>query len=385
MSQEAAPTQTAAAPLWPLFLAIGGAGMMMGTGIPLVPLALEARGVDKFTIGLNGAMWSLGLILFGGFIPKVAARFGVLPTIWASLALNAIFSLIFAFTDDLALWFVLRFISGPITGVPWLLTEIWINLVVEEKRRARVLALYATLMAAGLAVGPLVLQVVGPYGPAPFVACAVLALAVAVPLLFARGAAPRIEPEEGGRWLPLAGRAPLAMVAALVAGLGETIVFTFLPLYALNGGFAANVATLWQTAFVVGGLALQMPIGWLADHMSRALVLAGCAVVSAACALALPFLDASLWTAMPLLLLFGGAAWGVYTVGLAVLGKQFAAGDMARANAAFIMIYTFGSLVGPPTVGGAMDLVGRDGLGWTLAAIYVGCTLVGLAAARPVR
>jgi MFS family permease len=358
---------------------------MTGTGIPLVPLALEARGIDKFVIGLNGAMWSLGLILFGGFIPKVAARFGVLPTIWASLALNAAFSLVFALTDNLALWFVLRFASGAITGVPWLLTEIWINLVVEEKRRARALALYATLIAAGLAAGPLILQFVGAYGPAPFIACAVLALLVATPLAFAGGSAPRIAPEEGGRWLPLVGLAPLAMLAALIAGLGEAIVFIFLPLYALGGGLPANVATLWQTAFVVGSLTLQMPLGWLADHLNRALVLAGCAGVSAACALTLPFAGVSMWTAGPLLLLFGGAAWGIYTVGLAILGRQFAAGDMARANAAFIMVYTFGSLVGPPVVGGAMDLAGRDGLGWTLAVVYAACTVVGLAAMRRVR
>ena len=47
-----------------------------------------------------------------------------------------------------------------------MVSEIWMNVVVEEKRRGRVMGLYAMLVATGLALGPLVLQVTGVYGPA---------------------------------------------------------------------------------------------------------------------------------------------------------------------------------------------------------------------------
>ena len=45
-------------------------------------------------------------------------------------------------------------------------------MVVEEKRRGRVMAIYGILVALGLALGPLVLQVVGVYGARPFLVCA---------------------------------------------------------------------------------------------------------------------------------------------------------------------------------------------------------------------
>lgn len=380
MASAASPSQAGVSALWPVYVAIFGAGVMMGTSIPIVPLALEARGVDRLTIGLSGALWSVGLLVFGAYIPRWAERVGAVRLIWIALIGSAVIQLVQAFTLDLPiwtlliLWSALRFVQGAAVGIPWLVTEIWINLVVEERNRARALAIYATLIAGGLAVGPLVLQVVGVAGPAPFIACAVLTLAVGLPLLAARGA-PRIEPEVGGRLLDTVWIAPVAMLAALAAGTGETVIFTFLPIYGVEIGVDAKQATLWQTAFVIGNLALQLPIGWIADRLPRLGVLLACVLASALAAAILPFVGASPWTMWPLLVIWGGIAFGIYTVGLTILGQRFAAGDMARANAAFVMIYTVGSLVGPPISGAAMDIFGGRALGWSLAGAYALCAL----------
>ena len=353
---------------------------MMGTSIPIVPLALEARGVDRLTIGLSNALWSVGLLVFGAYIPRWSERVGAVRLIWLALVVSAVIQLVQGFTLDLpvwailVLWSALRFVQGAAVGIPWLVTEIWINLVVEERNRARALAVYSTLIAGGLASGPLVLQVVGITGAAPFIACALLTLAVGLPLLAARGA-PRIEPEAGGRLMDTVWIAPVAMLAALAAGLGETVVFTFLPIYGVEIGVDARDATLWQTAFVIGNLALQLPIGWIADRLPRLGVLLACVLASALAAAILPFVGASAWTVWPLLVIWGGVAFGIYTVGLTMLGQRFAAGDMARANAAFVMIYTVGSLIGPPISGAAMDIFGGRGLGWSLAGAYALCAL----------
>ncbi len=387
MASAAPPSQAGASALWPVYVAIFGAGVMMGTSIPIVPLALEARGVDKLTIGLSGALWSVGLLVFGAYIPRWAERVGAVRLIWLALIGSAVIQLVQGFTLDLPVWAILilwsalRFVQGAAVGIPWLVTEIWINLVVEERHRARALAIYATLIAGGLAAGPLVLQVVGVTGAAPFIACAALTLAVGLPLLAARGA-PRIEPEAGGRLMDTVWIAPVAMLAALAAGTGETVVFTFLPIYGVEIGVDAKEATLWQTAFVIGNLALQLPIGWIADRLPRLGVLLACVLASALAAAILPFVGASPWTMWPLLVIWGGIAFGIYTVGLTILGQRFAAGDMARANAAFVMIYTVGSLIGPPISGAAMDVFGGRGLGWSLAAAYVFCALAIVVMAR---
>ena len=41
-------------PLLPIYLTCLGYGVLAGTGMPLIPLALEHRGVDTITIGHDG-------------------------------------------------------------------------------------------------------------------------------------------------------------------------------------------------------------------------------------------------------------------------------------------------------------------------------------------
>jgi MFS family permease len=361
------------------------AGVAIGSGIPLVPLALEARGVEPLAIGFNSAMWGIGLVCAGPLIPRWAARLGPVITIWLALAASAIVQVGFAFTSSLPLWFLLRFAQGAATGAPWLLSEIWINVAVEEERRGRALATYSALIAAGLAAGPLVLQVVGTQGPAPFLACAALSILVGLPFIPVRGRAPDIRPEPGGSVWATGRAAPLALIAAFVGGLGETVAFTFLPIYAVGVNLSPEAAVLWQTAFVAGNIVLQPPIGWLADHLDRAGVMTGCALVSAGAGLLLPMAGSSPWTVWPLLVVWGGAAFGIYTVGLTLLGQRFAGGDIARANAAFVMVYTVGSVVGPPLSGGAMQYLGRNGLGVSLAGFYGAAAAAALVAATRAR
>ena len=50
----------------------------------------------------------------------------------------------YTLTDSPVAWFVLTFLHGVVGGVPWVVSEIWMNVVVEEKRRGRVMGIYAS-------------------------------------------------------------------------------------------------------------------------------------------------------------------------------------------------------------------------------------------------
>lgn len=357
--------------LLPIYLSCLGYGVQAGAGMPLVPLALQQRGIDNVTIGLVEAAWGVGMIVTAHRVPAVAARLGAVPIVCAALLSGALLAIVFAFTTSLPLWFVLSFLSGMVGGVPWVISEIWINLVVDEKQRGRAVGIYVALMATGLALGPLALQVVGVYGPRPFLSYAAMAVLVALPLLSSWRTAPAIEPEKGGNFLQVMLMIPAVLVAALASGLGEQAAFSFLPIYALNAGVSAETGVTWLSAFVIGNIALQWPIGWLSDHVDRRLVLAGCALISAALTALLPLVDVHSSGILALLLFWGGISFAIYSVSLAVLGQRFSGGDIARANAALTSVYTLGGMIGPPIGGTALDLVGRPGFGLSLAAFYL--------------
>jgi MFS family permease len=63
-----------------------------------------------------------------------------------------------------------------------------------------------------------------------------------------------------------------------------------------------------------------------------------------------------------MLFFWGGVSWGIYTLGLAVMAERFTPANMAGANAAFVMMYEFGSISGPVTAGFAMDMWQRVGM-----------------------
>ncbi len=383
------PTSTASAgaaspwrALLPIYLACLAFGIQVGTSMPLVPLALERQGVDKFMIGIVGAAWGVGMIATTPFVPALVARLGAVPLICGSAVISAALSAAFAFTDGVPLWFALTFLQGVVGGVPWVVSEIWINLVVDEKRRGRAMAVYATLIAVGMALGPLILQFVGLYGPRPFLVAAGTMLVVILPLLPAWKSAPPVTlVENSGLWRVIRA-APVAMLAAFACGLGEQVAFSFLPIFAVGANVSAETGALWLSAFVIGNIVLQWPIGWAADELDRRSVLAVCALASAALVASIGFIDPQSYGILGVLVLWGGISFGIYTVGLALLGQHFSGGDIARANAAFTIMYTVAGLVGRPIAGGAMDVMGRFGMTFTLVFFYALAGVVALLAMR---
>jgi len=356
--------------LLPVFAACAAIGLQAGVAMPLVPLALERRGVDKFTIGVIAAAWAVGMLLTAPHIPRLAARLGAVPFIIGAVVAGSALTVGYTLTDSLVAWFIFTLLHGVVGGVPWIVSEIWMNVVVEEKRRGRVMAVYAILVALGLGLGPLVLQVVGVYGPKPFLTCAVLALLVAVPLLPYWKTAPKIEHHADSGYMLVIVGAPLAMLAGFACGLGEQVAFSFLPVYAVGAGVSPETGALWLSTFVIGNVILQWPIGWMADHFDRRAVLAGCTLASTFLVLMLSAVPAQSLLVIAVIALWGGLSFAIYPVGLALLGQRFGGGDIARANTAFSMLYIIGGLIGRPLAGAAMDAVGDPGLGWTLAFFY---------------
>ena len=322
------------------------------------------------------------MLAFGTRIPQLAARFGAAPSIIVAVVAGSLITVAYTVTSGPLAWFVLSFLHGVVGGVPWVVSEIWMNVVVEEKRRGRVMAVYGTMVALGMALGPFVLQVTGVYGPVPFLTCAALALLVAVPLLPYWKSSPEIVHSSDSGFGIVLLAAPLALFAAFACGLGEQVAFSFLPVYAVGNGVSAETGALWLSAFVMGNVVLQWPIGWAADHADRRAVLAGCTAASAILVVALPLVPAQSFGVIGVVMLWGGISFAIYPVALALLGQRFKGGDIARANTAFSMLYIVGGLIGRPLTGAAMDALGDPGLGWTLAIFYVAATIAALLAMR---
>jgi len=344
-----------------------GVGVAYGSVTPLISLRLEAAGVDSLLIGLQGAMFPLATLAVGAFVPAVVSRVPLLPLLYASLAIAAASSVLFPVFPALWAWFLLRFLMGAAGTVHWIVSEIWMNALAKARNRSRLMGIYATTLAAGFALGPLAVRVTGLGGWQPFAVVAAGIVIAGLPLPLAGSHAPTIPSHASARIRHLLAREPGILWAALLAGLLDAALLVFLPLYGLRSGLDQGDAITLVVWFMAGSVVFQIPLGAWADRGDRWRALRLCVACSLLGALLLPVLTPGGWLPSRALLaaalfVWGGTAFGLYTLSLAVLGDRSRLAELAAANTAFVMVYELGSISGPVLVGAAMDAVGRQGL-----------------------
>ena len=338
-------------------------GMGLGVSIPLLALLMERNGVPASLIGLNTAMPALATFVLTPFIPALLRRIPAIPFLLSCIAISAIAMPAYYLFPNVWIWFPIRFVNGiAFTGL-FVVSEFWINTLADEKNRGRLIGIYGTVLSCGFASGPVLLFLVGTEGAAPFAVIALLIAMAALPLLlFGRGLAPRVTERPTRSFASFFIAAPAATLAGLVYGATETNIFNMLPVYGVRIGMTEQTAAFVLSIFAAGNILCQVPIGLWADRTDRRFVLLVCATVGLLGVLAIPFVAHSIWLFAPTLFLFGGVVVGLYTVGLTLLGERFRGADLASANAAFVMMYSIGALIGPPLAGGAMDLWDPHGL-----------------------
>ena len=362
---------------------ISTVGIGLSLSIPLLSLRMQIAGFSARSIGINTALGAIATLVFAPFVPRAARHFGVRPLMLAALALGVGCLLTFGFTSDFMFWFPLRLLFGMSLTILFVMSEIWINAASPPAQRGLVMGIYATSLALGFSVGPVLLTLSGALGLLPFALGAGLFALAAFPVALAGGGAPDMQ--GGGKILLLdflAG-APVATMAAFTFGAIETGGMSLLPVYAVRLDMGTAQAALCVSLFALGSVVFEIPIGYLSDRLDRRKLLLAVGMAGLAGALAAPLAAASFTGLAILLFVWGGIVGSLYPLGLAHLGARYDGPELATANAAFVMLYSLGMLVGPPLLGLAMDSWNPHGLFAAMAVLFA--AYVAMVAARLLR
>ncbi|AGK58482.1 major facilitator superfamily protein [Hyphomicrobium denitrificans 1NES1] len=352
-----------------------GVGLSFGIGFPLTALTFEAWSQPKWMIGLAGSVPAIAVLLVLPILPRVVTRLGPVTAIaFGCLVGAAGFMALYAFQSPWA-WLVIRLLMSVGFALPWLAGETWINSVSKEATRGRVIAVYAIVFFSGFAIGPFVLQTLGLVGPWPFIVGTVGSAVASLPILLARQLAPEFC-HDGSRDLASTfGLAPAAMAAAFIGGFAEISNLSLIPNVALSAGLSQDEALNLLSTMTAGGIMLQFPIGWLSDKVSRFALTIAVAVAFIALVMMMPVALTVPSAASVLAFLLGGVILGFYTLGLAVIGERIRPADLAAANAAFLVMYQAGSIIGPFAAGVAMTISPVIGFVAIMTGLMVICTI----------
>jgi MFS family permease len=177
-------------------------------------------------------------------------------------------------------------------------------------------------------------------------------------------------------------RQPTVMGASLVSGVAIAGVLSFLLLYVQHTGMTEHTSLIVLAAVATGNVLLQVPVGALADKVGAERLLMSVAAVALIGLAGMPFLGPIGPLRWPFLFLWGGALGGFYTLSLTLVGQRFRPTELPAANAAFVIVYEIGGLLGPVTSGFSIDLWDPHGALVPLAVAYALFILGALIAGR---
>ncbi|WP_043307645.1 MFS transporter [Pseudomonas sp. ML96] len=342
-------------------------GLALGVTMPLVSLRLESWGYGNFAIGVMAATPAIGVLLGSLIAGRLAAWLGTTRVMQLCLLLGALSVALLALVQHYPVWLALRLFLGVALTVVFILGESWINQLAVERWRGRLVALYGTGYALSQLAGPLLLTLLGTDTDLGFWSGTGL-LVFGSLVLLGRSGAPRVDGHSAsGRGLfDFCRRMPTIAWAVGLFAAFEAMMLTLLPVYGLHQGFTQEVALLMASVVVVGDAALQLPIGWMADRVSRSSLFRLCGVVLLLSSLSIPlFLHTPLiW---PIWVLFGASAGGLFTLSLILIGERFRDDELVRANAHVSQLWGIGCLLGPLLTGAASQWLSGHALPMMMA------------------
>lgn len=355
-----------------MMIAVTGAFLSASSfwmSLPLIAVALRARGISDFWVGIISGLPWVGLLAVSPFIPWMIRRHGLQRTVLAGMATSAFVFIGFACTSSVLIWSILFIFQGCTLALRWAAMDTWVNGAVPDHARGRLVGLYELMASGSMAAGPACLVFIGADGKAPFIICAITAAIASLLLLLAGREAPA--PMRAKIHLPawrIWNIERPAFIGITLVGLIEACNLSLLPLFSLGSGAPPRKAALFVVVVQAGAAAGAVLFGFMADKLSRRAILVGTGITTIIAPLMLPPLAAT-WAAWPLLAAWGLAQGGLFTLGMVMLGARFQGLALAPAIALAMAVYTVGGIAGPPVMGSLMATFGPLGLPYGLAAI----------------
>ncbi len=345
--------------------------LVYGLTLPLLSLVLDAQGIGKTIIGLSIVAQACAGVVIAPFVPRLIIRIGAAHVMQVSTVLAAAVLVALGLFQDVYLWFPLRFLLGAAAAILWSASETLINELADDSWRGRIIGVYGSAGAAGFALGPLVLIATGTDGLLPFVVTAGLILLASVPLFSIRDASRADEDDAHTGLMRIFRLVPHIMLLNLTYAAAIEAFIAFFPLFGIHIGLGEARSLSLLTTFALGGVILQLPLGWLADHVRRHSLLLACLLLTMVGFAVLPTMIANPVVGPLFAFGLGGVEGMIYALGVILLGQQFRGAELAAASVLYTGMWAAGTMIGPLAVGIGMDILGNGSMAWLIAAIYL--------------
>src|SRR3984893_777386 len=358
---------------------ISTALLMLGSGFlgSLLPLRFSAMGMSDGVIGLIATAEALGFLAGCLYAHKVIAPVGLerAYATFASVKSVAILGLYFA--DGVPMLAVLRFLIGVNAAGLAIIVESWLNALVPNEQRGRVLTIYVLVYGLFFGAGQLFSQNLNVRGPELLFMAGIATTLALVPMVAIDVRAPVLPHGVTLEILKALRTSPVSVLACLLNGLILTAFTTVGPLFGERVGFDQRHIVILMACVSLGGLFLQWPIGYFSDKIDRryALIGLGAGVLAVATALVVGARPMPFVVLAVLFAVFGGLGESLYAVGVAHANDRAEMSDYVALSSTLLFVWALGAAIGPTTGTYAIQLTTPRAFFVYVIALTLGFTL----------
>ena len=343
-----------AAPLVSTALIYVGAGVLA----TLLPLRFSAQGLKPTVIGLLATAEEIGFLAGCLCAHRIIAPVGRERAFAAFAAMKAVAILGLHFAVGAPFLAVIRFLIGLNAAGLAVVVESWLNALVPNQQRGRVLTIYVLVIGLFYGAGQLMGEGLNVRGPEFLFLAGIATTLALVPLAAIDVGAPASPRKVELRILKAFRTSPVSVLACFLNGLIVSAFATTGPLFGERIGFDQRQIVVLMACVWLGGLFLQWPIGYLSDKIDRLYALIGLGAVTLAVAAALATVDHR--TPFMLLVLlfaaFGGFGESLYAVGVAHANDRAESVDYVALSSTLLFVWALGGAIGPAVGSLVMEL-----------------------------
>lgn len=346
--------------------------LLTGSGLlgTLLAVRMGVEGLPPRVIGSVMACYSIGFVVATLVCERIIQKVGHIRAFAAFAAIAAGSTLVYPLFVNAWVWGAMRGVFGFSLAGLYMLAESWFNDRTPREYRAQMLAFYAITTYAGQGGGQFLLNLYPVTGYELFSIAAFLFAVALVPVALTRAPSPQIvqaRPVGLGRLYDIS---PLGLAGSASAGMINGAFMAMGPVFAQGVGFSLASVSVLMGGTVLGGLLLQWPLGKLADLYDRRWTMFWVAVSVALCSTVIAvFAGDSLSTVVVLAVLWGGFAFTIYPLSVAIANDFVAPDELVGLAAGLLMVHGVGMIIGPLGAAALMETIGPVGLFWGVAAV----------------
>ncbi|WP_341210096.1 MFS transporter [Alteromonas stellipolaris] len=332
-------------------LLLSAAILLIGHGLQytLVPLYAVSLDWAPSTIGYIGSSYFLGFVFGCLSVPKLVARVGHIRVFTVLIALTTASMLFIGMVNHFESWLIARLLMGWSMAGIYMVIESWLNEKTSSDHRGSILSIYAVITLFAICVGQVLVGFDIGFERLFMLAAALLVLGI-LPIGLTSRTAPNPIPDIKFSFKRIMSVSQIAMVGAFLGGFVTGGFWALGPVAANSNGLDAGQVGIFMAVTLLGGAALQYPLGRLSDFIDRRLVIAGLAVVGfIICIIAVqPFFEGPSFIFITMFL-FGGLVFPLYALCLAHANDNTDL-SVIEIGSGVLMMNSLGSVFGPIVV-----------------------------------